>query len=269
MLSCSGRSALASIEELEAAVPSGTLAARLEEGPEAAAFSVSVGGAAGGQDLDDCVARVLIAATSGQAPAALDALDPDSGAAPLHRAVHAGREDLVHALLLVRADASVLDRKGKTPLRRAYDSVELSTLLLQARADPGAADWQGDTALHRAAEVGHCDVGELLLAAGANPGAPNEDGSTPAHEAACFGQAEFLRLLVGARASLQARDARGNTPLHQAAYGGHAGACRALLELRADAAALNAEGKAALQCAEDRGEDCEALEVLRGSGAPA
>ncbi|CAK0879551.1 unnamed protein product [Prorocentrum cordatum] len=121
MLSCPGRSALASIEELEAAVPSGTLAARLEEGPEAAAFSVSVGGAAGGQDLDDCVARVLIAAASGQAPAALDALD--SGEAPLHRAVHAGREepdsrafppcerqDLVHALLLVRADASVLDR---------------------------------------------------------------------------------------------------------------------------------------------------------------
>lgn len=169
------------------------------------------------------------------------------GESALHMAAYHNRLDMVNVLLGAKADPNALDRKGKTPLRRAYDSPDVAAALLAAGADPNAADKNGNTALHRAAEDDHVDVAGPLLAASANPNLLNDDDLSPLHTAAIFGKAHIAKLLLGAGAEVDSKGCGGNTALHFAAYGGCQQVGKVLLEAGADRAVRNEDGETPME----------------------
>jgi len=169
------------------------------------------------------------------------------GETALHRAAYHTRKDLVVMLLGARADPNALDRKAKTPLRKAYDSKEVAEVLLAAGADTNLADKNGNTALHRAAEDDHTDVAELLLANSADPNLLSDDDLSALHTAAIFGKAGVSALLLGARADVNAKGADGNTALHFASYGAHEEVGKLLLQAGADPKVRNEDGETPLE----------------------
>jgi len=169
------------------------------------------------------------------------------GDTALHRAAYHSRQDIVKALLGAHADPNAPDRKGKTPLRRAYDSKDVAEALVSAGADPNVADKNGNTALHRAAEDDHVDVASVLLAASADPNLLNDDDLSPFHTSAIFGKVNVAKLLLGARADIHAKGCGGNTALHFAAYGGHEAVGKFLIESGADRDARNEDGETPLE----------------------
>lgn len=166
---------------------------------------------------------------------------------PLHRAAWHGRLDLVNALLQANADPMALDKKGKTPLRKAYDNQDVAMALLAAGSDPNIADRNGTGVLHRAAEDDHVDVVRSLLVACAKPDVLSLDELTPLHAAAISGSAGATKLLLESSADVHLKGAGGNTALHFAAYGGHEEVGRILLEAGADASVVNEDGETPFQ----------------------
>lgn len=169
------------------------------------------------------------------------------GESALHRAAYHSRKDLVMILIGARADPNITDRKGKTPLRKAYDSQEVAQSLLSADADPNVADKNGNTALHRAAEDDFVDVAQALLEAKADPDLLNDDDLSSLHTASIFGKVDVAKLLIKAGANLNAKGCGGNSPLHFAAYGDREAVGKLLLDADADADAINEDGETPLQ----------------------
>lgn len=145
----------------------------------------------------------------------------EDGETPLHRAVYWGNVEAVAPLLEARSDVHAMDRKKKTPIRKAYDNHAICEMLLAAGADPDSKDKHGDATLHRATEDGCADVVRVLLDARAKPELNNSDGQTALHQAAEGGHLEVARLLLAARAPADAKSADGDTPLACAESAGH------------------------------------------------
>lgn len=170
-----------------------------------------------------------------------------TGDTALHWAAYHSNKAILDLLLEVRADPNAVDRKGKTPLRRAYDNKDVARALIAAGADARAADNSGSTTLHRAAEEGHLDVASLLLEARADANATNDDGYNALHSGAIYGHPKMVELLIGAKADINLRGAGGDTALHLAAYGRHQEACQLLVEAGANSQAENDEGETPMQ----------------------
>jgi len=125
----------------------------------------------------------------------------------------------VELLLANKADVSVKDRFGLTPLHIAALSghKDVVELLLASKADVSAKDSFGQTPLFAAAFNGHKDVVELLLANNADVNAKDNDDITPLHQAAYEGHKDVAELLLANKAEVNAMDNRGRTPLDMAA----------------------------------------------------
>eukprot|EP00930_Biecheleria_cincta_P046244 TRINITY_DN31894_c0_g1_i1.p1 TRINITY_DN31894_c0_g1~~TRINITY_DN31894_c0_g1_i1.p1 ORF type:complete len:387 (+),score=77.20 TRINITY_DN31894_c0_g1_i1:70-1230(+) len=188
--------------------------------------------------------------------------------AALHKAAYRAHKNIVELLLAAHANPNACDRKGKTPIRKAYDDADIVAALLKARADPNATDEAGRTTLHRSAETGHVDVIEVLIQAGADANVTNIEGETPVHEASNFGQVKALQTLILGRGNVDAQDAYGSTPLHFAAYGNHVNIAQLLIEFKANVATANTDGETPLQIAEE-GEMMGMATLLRECMAPA
>ena len=84
--------------------------------------------------------------------------------------------------ILVGAGASVADRDsaGQTPLIASTNSLKPDTaaFLIQSGAEVDARDAEGYTALMRAAQLARAETLQVLLKAGANPNAKNNEGTT-------------------------------------------------------------------------------------------
>ena len=111
----------------------------------------------------------------------------------LHRALAAGRADVVRWAGDAGLDANVPDADGDAPLaflffgdgRRAGDWRELAGLLLEAGADAGRVDASGATLFHRAAASGDADVCAWLFDRDRSFASRRDaTGATPLH-AAC------------------------------------------------------------------------------------
>ena len=154
----------------------------------------------------------------------IEAVEPQHGNRPLHKAVETG--NLTFTLLLMSRGAQVntKDNNGFTPLHLAsrYTSdetgLEIVRLLLDHSADPNARGMGGETPLFMSVFTdidGGPAVTALLLERGADPMARNLSGSTPLHRV--YWQPGILpatvELLLDWGADPNARDSVGKTPL--------------------------------------------------------
>ena len=79
---------------------------------------------------------------------------------------------------------------------------ECAEVLLQARADPTLKDQQGRTPVHFAALCGHFGLVETLIQHGGSPSTPDKHGYTPVHWAAYNGHDKCLEALLEVSVSL-------------------------------------------------------------------
>ena len=73
---------------------------------------------------------------------------------------------------------------------------DCADVLLQARADPTLKDHQGRTPVHFAALCGHFGLVETLIQHGGSPSTPDKHGYTPIHWAAYNGHDKCLEALL-------------------------------------------------------------------------
>lgn len=189
--------------------------------------------------------------------------------------------------------------QGSTPLHVAAenDSAGVVAALLEAKADPSLGDDQGDTPLHCSVMYGCPRALMELVARGAGLLCENSSGELPIHQMSSFGEGdselkpalekrhfsrsvrtqselvEALRRTGQLEAALKHAAAGdfNNTPLHCVAHWNHYGAEHAaglLIEARADMECLNAEERTALEIATRRyGDDGRVAKLLIERGA--
>lgn len=86
------------------------------------------------------------------------------------------------------------------PLQVANGHEECVEALLNARADPTLSDKQGCTPVHFASACGHSGILERLLQYGGSASTPDKHGYTPIHKAAYNGHDKCLEVLLEASA---------------------------------------------------------------------
>jgi hypothetical protein len=138
----------------------------------------------------------------------------------------------------------------------AYESIDMTKLLLSHGADPNAktslSRW---TPLHIAAWHDHIPQAKLLLDAGAALEAVTADGLTPLHYAVCYDNDEMIRLLIERGAKIEAKIPSIRSicdlysPLHLAGVHDSPLAAKILLEAGADAWARAKDGYTPLDAA--------------------
>ena len=156
--------------------------------------------------------------------AEMEAVEPQHGNRPLHKAVENG--NLVFASILLSRGAQVNARNNhdSTPLhiasRRASDEggLEMVRLLLDRGADLEAQDGVGATPLFMSVFTdidGRPTVTELLLDRGADPMARDNSGETPLHRVVWPIRVlpATVELLLERGADAEARSSVGQTPL--------------------------------------------------------
>eukprot|EP00928_Gymnodinium_smaydae_P071103 TRINITY_DN5477_c0_g2_i1.p1 TRINITY_DN5477_c0_g2~~TRINITY_DN5477_c0_g2_i1.p1 ORF type:complete len:725 (-),score=115.44 TRINITY_DN5477_c0_g2_i1:634-2808(-) len=128
----------------------------------------------------------------------LDANEKDAdGRTALFVAAHAGRADVMRALLDGRADPSLADRINQTPLfHAAWKSHECVALLLEARASASSLDARGQTPIFYAARYGIDDAIRHLVEAKANVTLTDTTGKSPLDYARLESRASTAKMLV-------------------------------------------------------------------------
>mmetsp|Transcript_73050 Transcript_73050/g.171307 ORF Transcript_73050/g.171307 Transcript_73050/m.171307 type:complete len:626 (-) Transcript_73050:144-2021(-) len=148
----------------------------------------------------------------------------------IHIAASEGREEAVTVLLAHKADPTVVDRWGHTPLDEAIRGghPKAAALLRSSSKELGAArltssaferqtsDMEQAAMLCAAAATAWVPQLEKLLKGRADPGASDYDGRTALHIAASRGHAEVVRILLRAKANPMAHDSFGKTPVDEA-----------------------------------------------------
>lgn len=157
------------------------------------------------------------------------------GATALHRAVGAGRTEIVRYLLQNGASADIPDQAGRIPLVQAADTgaVELVELLLPETQAPELKDNEGWGALTIASFNAHSKAVKVL--------APKlRSQLDDALLVACFrGDVSTIGEILNNGAYINTRSPGGQTPLMIAAENGHLGAVKHLLKNKANPYAVD------------------------------
>jgi len=117
------------------------------------------------------------------------------GFTPLHIAVQNNNFGIVEELLANKADVSIEDLYGRTPLFYAQSAQVAEALILQ-KANPNNADKWKTTALHRAAKRCYTDVVKILLKNGANVNAVDSWGCSPIHKIGACENIEIAKAIL-------------------------------------------------------------------------
>lgn len=155
------------------------------------------------------------------------------GMSALHWAVYHDATETARRLIEAKADVSVANRYGVTPLILACQNGngEAVELLLAAGANPNARNVPGnETPLMTASRTGRLQPVQLLLARGAEVDAEDIRHQTALMWAAAEGHADVIKLLLAAGAKREHRLDSGFTPLFFAVREGHWKATQCLLE---------------------------------------
>ena len=145
------------------------------------------------------------------------------GATLLHVACREGHLHVVERLLEAKADSSIHDSFGMTPLSQAIamGHFQMVKLFLNiAVCDKFQSEIRAQVLLI-ACRKGHVKVVKQLLEAQTDPNIQDRDGNTPLMAASITGQLDVVEQLLNAQAdpSIQAR--MGGTALANASFGGH------------------------------------------------
>jgi hypothetical protein len=161
------------------------------------------------------------------------------GRTALHVAAERGDDELVAFLLHNKADVSVSDRLGLTPLHyaAASDSLECLEMLLQVGLktgqDPDVRCRAGTTPLMRAAGAGDPDAVDLLLEFAAVPSIRDSgERWTALHYAAQSGDVESIKSLLRAGCDYRKQATDQRTALNVAIDMGHKEAAVLLIKWR-------------------------------------
>jgi len=181
-----------------------------------------------------------------------------------------GHAEVVHELLMRRADTNVITEDGFTPLMAAvkYGRVNVLDELKPNASITHRSKNTGVDALSLAAKFGHTPSVKWLLAAGASGNTIDKRGEMAIHKAAFFGNVEVLEALARAPGiDLNARTVSYNsTALMRAAQFGRTNATQVLLAAGAARDLRDREGNTAFLLAAQFGHgDC--LRVLSRAGA--
>ncbi len=152
----------------------------------------------------------------------------DMGLTLLHQAVMYGNVEAVNLLAARKADISICDGSGRTPLHycaiyglkdvenvptKGGACLEIARLLLAKGVDVNARDTDRRTPLHH---VRSRVMAELFIDKGGDVKAKDRNGWTPLHWAAMQGFLEISRILTEHGAEVNALDGDGRTPLDAA-----------------------------------------------------
>lgn len=152
----------------------------------------------------------------------------------LHHAVLKGNLKLAQTLLEHRADVSVKDRDGQTPLFvacsiRSKESYDFCKLLVDNGADCNSQHFGGTTPFHRALERQFLNIVELLDYL-ADIRAVDHLGKTSLHYAACNRHVDVLEFALNQGLDIERVNVNGNSALHYAAKFGTSKSCELLLK---------------------------------------
>ncbi|CAE7828862.1 ANKHD1 [Symbiodinium sp. CCMP2592] len=153
-----------------------------------------------------------------------------AGQTPLTTAVAAGEAEVVQILIDFGASLDKVDDRMYTPLTQALwcSNTDLVHLLLLGRADADMpCPYTGKTPLCMAAGTGRAEMVTLLLVARADKDKSSAQG-TPLTLAASAGRLEIVRLLIIAGVELEKVDSWKYTPLARALEGNHTEVVRLL-----------------------------------------
>src|SRR5215471_12180873 len=181
---------------------------------------------------------------------------PQTPAEALFRSIENGDTAEFTRLLDARADLSVRNKNGETPLYVAAEKgqIEMAKALIARGADARMRTPNGETVLHAASMIESAALTTALIDAGAEVNAANNDGETPLQWAALTGTFLAVKALADAGADLNVQDARlGNTPLHAAVSHDDIVMIHFLLSRNVRTDIRNNAGQTALEMAKSRG----------------
>ena len=208
---------------------------------------------------DQNIGRVSSAIKSG---ADVNAKD-EEGFFPLYYSIAYDSPELTLLLLEAGADVHQKGPRYAMPMiahAAAIGNMKIVQQLLHYKADPKAKDKFGGTAIEEAAYNGFGKIAKLLTNHGAH-------SRWPAHVAAGLGDQIKLRKLIPTLDDIDAEcPGWKTTPLHFAASGGSHEACKMLLEAGASPSKKNRFGTTPLHLAADAG-NVPLVRLLLSKGA--
>jgi len=174
-------------------------------------------------------------------------LNEDEALDEMDRTIRAGNKNRLKVILYLFP--KLLNKQGKfkrTPLFNAVyaDQIELVKYLINKRANISIPDVNGDTPLHAASAEGLKPIVKYLIKRGALIYQRNKKGETPLFKAVSRGKLNVVSYLVEKGARVNTQDRKGNTALHRAAYKGHEKIVKFLLQSGAKKNAVNKKGQA-------------------------
>lgn len=173
------------------------------------------------------------------------------GATPIILASHAGRSDVVRAL--VAAGANVNAESDDILYSALHCAAFVGTMpcivsLLGKGARTDLIDLNGRTPLHIAAYRNNVEVVNALIDSGSNFTLSDKLGRTAVHIAATTGALDAIKVLVARGLDMNAKDMNESTPLHLAAYCGvRLEALQYMVENGATVASINKNGNTPLK----------------------
>lgn len=116
----------------------------------------------------------------------------------MHLASEEGHVEVARFLVEHRANVTVQDKDGLTPLHWAsrQGRVEVARLLVEYGADVGIQDKAGLTPFHWASRHGRADMARILVSYGADDTVEDKGGLTPLYWASRQGGVDLARFLV-------------------------------------------------------------------------
>ena len=151
------------------------------------------------------------------------------GLTPLHVACYEGHLHVIERLLEAKADSSIHDSFGMTPLLQAsaMGHFQVVKLFLNIAV---CDEKSGAEALIIACRQGHVRVVKQLLEAQIDPNIQNSNGTTPLMAASITGQLDVVEQLLDAQADPNIQTHMGVTALASASFCGHFHVVKTLLE---------------------------------------
>ncbi|PSN32605.1 hypothetical protein C0J52_26220 [Blattella germanica] len=196
--------------------------------------------------------------------------EDECGNTPMHYAAEKNFMKVVNCLLELKCDINFRNKLGDTPLMNALraGNEKMAIKLLGHGANPNAKNYFGDTPLHFAVQKCLFKVLECLLELKCDIDSANTEGETPLLEAIIQGNEEIAIKLLKLGANPNINDKYGNTLMHYAAEDNLMKVVEFLLELKCNFDCTYINGKTFLERAVIRGDEENAIKLLKRGSNP-